>query len=80
MRSHLKKRKKLYEDAFIALSANAELAKRMKKTGNMTTSDRIRQQLILSGATVAIAEARMKNISAVKSLLAKLDFLGMKQM
>ena len=59
------KRKKLYEDAFIALSANAELAKRMKKTGNMTTSDRIRQQLILSGATVAIAEARMKNLSLI---------------
>ena len=66
------KRKKLYEDAFIALSANAELAKRMKKTGNMTTSDRIRQQLILSGATVAIAEARMKNISAREMLTRKI--------
>ena len=33
------KRLQLYEDAFTALSANAELAKRMKKTGNMTTTD-----------------------------------------
>jgi outer membrane protein TolC len=44
----------------------------MKKTGNMTTSDRIRQQLILSGATVAIAEARMKNISAREMLTRKI--------
>ena len=41
------KRLKLYEDAFIALSANAELAKRMKKTGNMTTTDRIGNSFLL---------------------------------
>ena len=66
------KRLQLYEDAFTALSANAELAKRMKKTGNMTTTDRIRQQLLLSGATVALAEARMKNISAREALIRKI--------
>lgn len=66
------KRLKFYEDAFTALSANAELAKRMKKTGNMTTTDRIRQQLLLSGATVGLAEARMKNISAREVLIRKI--------
>ncbi len=62
----------LYNDAFIALSANAELAKRMKKTGNMTTSDRIRQQLIYSEATVALSKAKMRIISSRENLIRKI--------
>ncbi len=62
----------LYDNAFIALSANAELAKRMKKTGNMTTSDRIREQLIYSEATIALAKAKMRKISSRENLIRKI--------
>jgi hypothetical protein len=62
----------LYDNAFVALSANAELAKRMKKTGNMTTSDRVRQQLIYSEATVALAKAKMRKISSRENLIRKI--------
>ncbi len=62
----------LYDNAFIALSANAELAKRMKKTGNMTTSDRIRQQLIYSESTIALAKAKMRKISSRENLIRKI--------
>ena len=62
----------LYDNAFIALSANAELSKRMKKTGNMTTSDRVRQQLIYSEATVALAKAKIRKISSRENLIRKI--------
>ena len=62
----------LYNNAFIAFSANAELAKRMKKTGNMTTSDRVRQQLIYSEVTIALAKAKMRKISSSENLIRKI--------
>tara|TARA_B100002052_G_scaffold257505_1_gene248911 strand:- start:55 stop:870 length:816 start_codon:yes stop_codon:yes gene_type:complete len=44
----------------------------MKKTGNMTTSDRIRQQLIYSEATVALSKAKMRIISSRENLIRKI--------
>ena len=57
------------EDTFVALSASAEMAKRMKQTGNMTTSDRIRQQLLYSEATIALAKAKQTKITKRERLI-----------
>ncbi len=59
----------LAEDTYTALSASAELAKRMKQAGNMATSERIDQQLLFSAATVALAEARQQRLSSREKLI-----------
>ena len=57
------------EDTHTALSASAELAKRMKQAGNMSTSERIEQQLLFSEATVALAEAKQQRLSSREKLI-----------
>ncbi len=57
------------ENTYAALSASAELAKRMKQAGNMTTSERIDQQLLFSEATVALAEAKQQRLSSREKLI-----------
>ena len=59
----------LAEDTHTALSASAELAKRMKQAGNMSTSERIEQQLLFSEATVALAEAKQQRLSSREKLI-----------
>ena len=50
----------------------------MKKTGNMTTSDRIRQQLIYSESTIALAKAKMRKISSRENLIRKIGLTKVK--
>lgn len=59
----------LMENTYAALSASAELAKRMKQAGNMTTSERIDQQLLFSEATVSLAEAKQQRLSSREKLI-----------
>ncbi len=59
----------LAEGTHTALSASAELAKRMKQAGNMSTSERIEQQLLFSEATVALAEAKQQRLSSREKLI-----------
>ena len=49
-------------------SATAELAKRMKKTGNFSTTERLRQHLIFSQASIALAEAQHQSVQAREQL------------
>ncbi len=67
---------KIAEKAFTGTSASADLAKRMKQTGNFTTTDRIRQQLIFSEATIALATARQERIAAREKLVRLLGLEG----
>lgn len=57
------------EKTFQAIEAGAELAKRMKITGNFNTSQRIRQQLIFSDASMALASARQLKDSSREKLI-----------
>ena len=64
------------EKKFQAMKAVAELAKRMKQTGNFNTSQRIRQQLTFSDATMALANARQLRFSSRERLI---RLLGIEQ-
>lgn len=57
------------EKTFQAIEAGAELAKRMKQTGNFNTSQRIRQQLIFSDATMTLANAKQLRFSSRERLI-----------
>ncbi len=57
------------EKAFIGTSADAELAKRLKQTGNFTTSDRVYRQLIHAEAAVALANARQARLATREQLI-----------
>jgi outer membrane protein TolC len=57
------------EKTFVALSGSAELAKRMKQTGNMTTTDRIKEQLVYSESVISLAEAEQLRVSTRERLI-----------
>lgn len=57
------------ERTFKAIEAGAELAKRMRQAGNFNTSQRIRQQLILSNSTIALANAKQLSLSSRERLI-----------
>lgn len=66
----------LVENMTIGLSASADLAKRMKQAGSMTTVDRIQQQLLFSDATIMLAEAKQKKLSTREGLIQLLGLSG----
>ncbi|MEK9685335.1 MAG: TolC family protein [Rhodospirillaceae bacterium] len=59
---------RILQAEFTANTASAELAKRMKQTGNFNTAERIREQLFLSGSTIRLAQAKQRKLVTLENL------------